>query len=292
MTRHLLNRLTCLLVASASLLLGACQFFGPSTNEQVLSTQNAALSTEIAAVRATATVDADRLLSTLEHAQTTEGHVGRQTDALSATLIALGTPAGSIDLSQITPDAPIADTFAGNTNVPPVIVLGGPTPGGIGVTPPADPVLAATQAASGAIAQTTPVNTNQQVASGGALLSNIVTTDTTGADDCATRTLTTFDSSATEIYVVATANGIGPSDTVTSSWMLEGTEVVSYDWNPSFDIAGACIWFYIDAADVTFTPGNWQVSLSVNGTPMGTPTQFSITGGAPGDALFDATPGT
>ena len=105
-----MKRLSPVILLLATVALSACQFFAPAANDQTLVAQNAELGTQIAAVRSTATVDADRLQVTLEFFQTAIGHVDGQTQALQATMVAQGTLPASIDINAITPDIPITLT--------------------------------------------------------------------------------------------------------------------------------------------------------------------------------------
>jgi hypothetical protein len=83
------------------MLLAACS--GPSSLEQTLAVENQNLTTQIADIRATATVEADRLQITQEYVQTEVSHVDDQYLNLVATLIERGTPTEAI--SGITPFA-------------------------------------------------------------------------------------------------------------------------------------------------------------------------------------------
>ena len=245
-----------------------------------LAVQNQVLNTEIAAIRATATVESDRMMVTLEHAQTAVNSVDSQTQDLQATLVARnGLPA---DLNSITPAvAPVVAT-------PPPILDLGPNADGIApirITPGATTAPVIPQQGGNAALVITPVVV-EQVASGP--LSNIVTAGSVGSDDCALNPTTSFTTSTPEIYVVARASGVGPGDNITSRWSAGGSEVVSYDWAPSFEIEDACIWFYIDQTEVTFTPGNWQVQMELNGQPVGSPVSFTISeSSAAGDAMLE-----
>lgn len=254
-------------------LLSACQFFGPSTAEMTLSVQNQVLSTEIAALRATATVDADRMLVTLEHAQTAISHVNGQTGDLQATLIASGgQPA---DLASISPQPPM--TFS---PPPPILDIGPEAPGvaPIRITPGATAAIS-NPGDGGAALVITPLATQSA-----SPLSNIVMAEAVGSDDCAIQPLTTFTTQTPQIYVVATAQGIGTQDTVTSRWSRDGQAIVDYSWTPNFQIDGACIWFYIDQSEVEFAPGTWQVQMELNGQNVGSPAVFTI---APQQAAGD-----
>jgi hypothetical protein len=284
-----LNRWTLSLVLVAAFAASACQFFGPSTSEMTLGVQNQVLNTEIAAIRATATVEADRLIVTLEHAQTAVSQVNGQTQDLQATIGAQGLP--PVDLSSI---SPVPDSvFA----TPPPIVEMGPTqmPGiaPIGITPgPTSAVIIPNQNNAALVLPTIPAqggNTQALVTQQDTgPLQNIVTTSTVGADDCAINPSNSFTTSNNEIYVVARAVGVAANDNITSRWSTGGTEIVLYDWTPGFAIQDACIWFYISQPDITFTPGSWQVQMGINGQPVGAPVAFTIAGAAAaGDAALE-----
>lgn len=262
-----MKRWTVTLILLAAVSSSACQFFGPSTAEMTLSVQNQVLNTEIAAIRATATVEADRILVTLEHAQTAVNDVDDQTQDLQATLAAQGLP--PVDISSISPvpesvfatPPPIIDPSTLNNNVAP-----------IGITPAAtSPVIIPNQ--NNAALVITSVAVQQQAAGP---LQNIVTSDSVGSDDCALNPSTTFTATTPEIYVVARAVGVGPNDNITSRWFAGGSEIISYDWTPNFEIENACIWFYIDQDEVMFTPGSWSVQMELNGQTVGSPVAFSI----------------
>jgi hypothetical protein len=109
-----------------------------------------------------------------------------------------------------------------------------------------------------------------------------------GDDDCALNPTTSFTTNTVEIYVVARASGVAANDNISSVWSMGGTEIVTYDWTPGFDITDACIWFYIDQTEVTFSPGSWQVQMQINGQNTGAPVSFSIAeSAAMGDAMLE-----
>lgn len=273
-----MKRLTSLVVLALSAFLSACQFFGPPTAEQTLVAENYVLNTEIAALRATATVEADRMLVTLEHAQTAMSHVTGQTQELSATLIARGTP--SVDLSglspQVTVDIPTLE---------PALQIAPPANSAIVITPGS--VSAETGALPGDTAQQ-PALVITPVSAENTVLSNIVTAPGVGDDDCAINPTSQFTSSSSEIYVVARARGVAANDEIVSRWYRDGEEVINYPWTPGFEIEDACIWFFIEESEVPFVPGNWQVQMELNGEVVGAPVTFTILDDtAAGDALLE-----
>ncbi len=99
-----MKRLTIFLLLTSSIaLLSACNFFSQPADLQTENLQNEIAQTQIADVRATATVNADRLMTTLENAQTAVGNADLQSTRIVATLMAQGTP--FVDASGITPAA-------------------------------------------------------------------------------------------------------------------------------------------------------------------------------------------
>jgi hypothetical protein len=233
-------------------LLAACS--GASTVEQTLVAENQLLSTQIADTRSTATVGADRLLITLEHAQTDVRHVDNQYLNLVATLVERGTP---------------------------IEAIGGITPLAATAAPVAQPTAVSAPAASEEVSaqDNVPAPTAAPVATvtvaGPPRLSNIVTAEGIDENDCAVNPTSTFNTNTAEIYVVAVAAGFQPGTTfVTSRWRQEGTEVVTFDFNPEF--TEGCLWFFIDQTDIVFTPGNWSVELEINGGLVGAPLPFTI----------------
>lgn len=262
----------------ASLLLSACNFFNQPADLQTESLQNELAQTQIAAVRATATVNADRVLITLESAQTAVGNVNLQSTRIASTLIAGGM--AFVDASAITPVAPVQDVNAPTS-----------TPGSQIANPlltPGAPVLNSGGAAQGdtSLVQTTPTVPADQSANNvpadpnAANLTSITLADAVGANDCPVSAANVFTESTTEIYVTAVGNNISAGTTIDSTWRLNGNQMQYYSWTPDFAVNGACIWFRLPASEVTFTPGNWTVDLTVGGAAAGS-ASFTIEGTAP-----------
>ncbi|MDX1993823.1 MAG: hypothetical protein SF029_15660 [bacterium] len=257
-----------------TLLMTACS--GMSQSEQALVEQNNALGTQIADLRASATVSSDLLMATLEQANTSIARVNQQQDQMIGTLRARGMApeAGAINplMSTATP------TFAAQTGlVTPVAPGGGVTPFGtsssvqtFGPTPGAPvPNPALTPGTTPLPASTTTTSSG-----GSNTLTNIVTSSGVGADDCAASPSSQFTTSTQEIYVVATAN-LTSGTTVLSRWLQNGTEVATFDFTYEFNVSGSCIWFFANQSDFAFTPGSYTVSLEVNGVVAGQ-TTFTI----------------
>ncbi len=222
-----------------SLFLAACA--RDDKVELTLVATQVALNTQIAAIRQTATVGAERIQVTVEYMATQVRSAEVQNDQLRATLVSRG-----ID----------PQTF---TNIDPLSIT--PVPG---VTNNA----AQPEATFEAIPLITPTPGD------GPTLTNIVMSENVGDDDCAVGPTSTFTTSAQQIYIVATALNIQPGTAIVSRWQIGGQEIV-HDFTPDFEIDQNCIWFFIDQVDTAFTPGNWNVQLEINGSPVGT-VNFSI----------------
>lgn len=237
MIKHLRKIFAILLV---SLFLSACA--RDDKIELTLVATQVALNTQIAAIRTTATVEAERIQVTVEYMATQVRSAEVQNDQLRATLVSRGIDPQSltnIDPSAISPIPPVTNNNVGQPQttqeVLPQIT---PTPGGAPT------------------------------------LTNIVMSENVGSDDCAVGVTSTFSASAQQIYVVATALNITPGTNIVSRWEVGGQEIV-HDFTPDFEIDQNCIWFFIDQVDTAFTPGNWNVQLEINGSTVGT-VNFSI----------------
>ncbi len=257
-------------------LTSACNFFSQPGDLQTESLQNQVAQTQIAAVRATATMNSDRLLVTLENAQTAVGNVDLQSTRIASTLIAAGM--AFVDASQITPVVPTT-VSSGDSD----FTTTSPRVANPLMTPVAPQVNSQGSAqGDSSLVQATPTVVFQPTGDPNAPgLLNITLTDTVGSDDCATNPSTRFSTSTADIYVVATAHKIQPETTLTATFSLEGQVIQTYPWTPGFEIDGACIWFHLPSDEVTFTPGNWSVALTVNDSPVGAPIPFSIESDTP-----------
>jgi hypothetical protein len=235
--------------------------------EQTLVAQNDALSTQMADLYATATVDADNMMLTLENAQAQLTNVQFQSVVIAGTLVARGvdptalamfTPQGSINFAQ-QPTQPVNSASQGGATI------FAPTPEGARGTATPDPSLIQPQTTEAATVVT------------GATLYNLVMSTGVDSNDCAIDQMTQFSTANVEIYIVARTQGIRSGMNLLSRWSLNGTEQISHDFTPDSDIPDdRCVWFFIDQGEVTFSPGNWSVQLEVDGVPVAS-TQFTIT---------------
>jgi hypothetical protein len=222
--------------------------------------------TEFYDVQMTASVQAGRLQSTQDYFTTQVALLATQSQFLKGTLVARGTPvdvlnayqqqieSGGNPLPTRTPRP--TPTFA--PLLPPTPLSGGPgiatpVPANNNTVPTVDPLLNAAPPTSGP------------------RLVDLATAPGVNDDDCAQNASTTFAASTPEIYIVATAYEVTSGMTLAAQWDVSGQQR-TFEFTPDFDIDGACIWFYIDQSEFTFQPGEGRVSLSLNGTPMGSVT--------------------
>jgi len=219
-------------------------------------------------IQTTASVQAGRIQSTQDYYTTESAFSATQSQFLKTTLIARGTPQDVLDAYQrqietgglSLPTRTPRPTPTFEPLIPPT-----PLPG----APKADSSAAGSAKGGG--------NTGADSVLGAATpavgprLVNLTTSPSVGDDDCAQNAATTFSTSTPEIYIVANAYEITPGMTLSSQWDISGQQR-TFDYDPKFAIDGACIWFYIDQSEFTFQPGEAHVSLSLNGTSMGTVT--------------------
>ncbi len=238
-----------------------------SNAEQTLAAQNEVLSTQVAYLYQTATVDADHIMITLESVQAQLTSVQFQSTIVVGTLLARN--ADPTALAMFTPQGNIGfipQTSQQTNNVPQTgATIFVPTPQGARGTSTPDPSSVQPQA------------TEAATVTSGATLNGLVMSTGVDSDDCAIDQMTQFTPANPEIYVVARTQGIRAGMTLASRWYLEGVEQISHDFTPDSDIPdGRCVWFFIDQGEVTFTPGNWSVELEIDGTTAGG-SQFTIT---------------
>jgi hypothetical protein len=236
----------------AMLLLAACS---DDSAQQTLVAENAALGTQISDIRATATFQRDVLQITVEALQLASTQVVQQNFDIKATMQATGVDPTAMALVRPGEFATVAATRSPQS----APIVGSVTP----------------EIVTGTLDLTAIVPTETP---GEPTLYNMVMADGVGDNDCALGSVTSFTSSAERIYIVATAANIAPGTVLGSQWFREGTLLVSPEYTPNFAINQNCIWFYVDQTDFTFTAGSYSVQMTINGTAVGQPIPFTITG--------------
>lgn len=224
-----------------------------STEKQTLEAHDQSLNTEIAGLQATANIEQERLLITVEHAETQVARASTQQLLIILTLEARGVD--TLVLPGVATAMPTTENSFPNTTGD--NVGSAPTPPRVAVTPASTP--------------TPNINISNPY------LTNIVVSTDVGSDDCAVNVTNTITPNTERIYVVATAREMPDGTTIVSRWQRGGTEVAVYDLTYDY-IEEACIWFFVDQTDFAFTPGSYSVALDVDGVTITPPIPFTVVG--------------
>jgi hypothetical protein len=96
------------------------------------------------------------------------------------------------------------------------------------------------------------------------------------ADGCAERVQTQFIQDSARIYVVARVAILEPQTVMGVEWLNEGQLVYADSWVATSGGSDYCVWYFITAEDVAFSPGNWSVRFSAGGQALGSPAPFTI----------------
>lgn len=94
------------------------------------------------------------------------------------------------------------------------------------------------------------------------------TTSTAVSDDngCAEDSVSVFETSEDQIYMVTVAQNVQPGTTFFTRWQPQGgTSFETVSWSPDEFFDEVCIWFFIEPSDLAFQPGGWSVELIVDG---------------------------
>lgn len=222
--------------------------------ERELRANHAVISTQIADLRMTATVQTARIAITTDYLGTEVSIRATQSQFLQATLVERGTPENLIAAFRREVLENFAPPPTANADGSPIL----PT------SPPVTPLAPIAPPMPTALPADAP------------RLENVVTSTGVGRDDCATNVVNTFDSTTPAIYVVALAINVPRGTAIASRWFRGSEQVVRFEFTPTFDITRACVWFFIDQSDVRFEAGRWSVVLDLNGKPATAPTDFTI----------------
>lgn len=260
-----------LLLSILTLILSAC-----ATTESSLTLEaNYALAgTQVADLRITASVQSARAETTLDFMGTRASLGATQSSHLESTLVATGfspdglatqrqmilgstatprptlPPLSETNDQSVATSAPIIETF---TPTVPGVTLNAPQP--IATT-----VIQATSDPNGL------------------RFGSLVTATGAGDDGCGTGITSTFGMDVSEIYVILPVFNITANQsTFSARWQRDGEPVGPvYDFSPDFDADELCIWFFVDETDFEFLPGQYTVTIDVNGQPATNPVPFII----------------
>lgn len=239
-----------------AIVLSACAPPSDPAPAQTAAALHPTLATEVAIARTTATFEADRRALTQEAAADGLSRAAGRQSRIINTLEALDQPRP--DVRQITPAAfPTSPIQA--TPTPDIIsVAGGVTLAAPTVDPNITPTLT--------LPPTDIPPATNTLAPDAPRLAGVTTSTGVDSNDCPQNPTSVFSATSTEIYVGATAFNMSVGDIISSRWVKDGSEVAYYEFAPDFEINGACIWFFVDQTDFTFTTGStYTIDLSING---------------------------
>ena len=256
--QHSIRLITYCILLVTLLAVSAC---GTSTEQLTLVADHHIASTQIANVRASATVVRARMQITLDFAGTRAIEVEQQGQFLRSTLVSLGTESAFIN-----DRLPLPGNFPTFTPQP-------TSPINNPITPAPQPQVTQALNAEGTLVQVTPAATSISTQ---ARLENIVLSSGVNNNDCAIDTNPRFTPASAEIYIVATAYDVPANTTITSRWQSNGTEVALFSFQTQTSVDGNCIWFFIDQSDAEFVVGAWGVELMIDDVSAAPPISFQI----------------
>ncbi len=129
-------------------------------------------------------------------------------------------------------------------------------------------IVAATPPPGGAVVPTTVVDSP--------FIDTGVSQGVRETDGCADQFVTQFAPTASRVYVNTRARRVSAGTLMAAEWSFAGQLVAQDSFTISEDATDFCIWFFLDAARVPFTPGQWSVTLTANGSPVGPAVAFTI----------------
>lgn len=238
-SRHALARYRPALLATAcAAALSAAALSACAPNASSSPTRTAtSLDSQIAAIRRSATVAAERLQITLVDARQRLQQISTNTASLSGTLRARG----------YEPDTLAATPAADSPAAPDASVPPGTLASTLAITPP------------GALAATDDAERQRPS------LSDFRVGRSVGADDCVSQPQATLPRAAERIYTSARARNLAAGATLITRWFAAGVERTSFTYTAERDTADHCFWFYIEPSDTPFTPGEWTVRWEMDG---------------------------
>lgn len=91
----------------------------------------------------------------------------------------------------------------------------------------------------------------------------------------------------TRLYGTLKAYNVEPGVVMRAEWRRDGTPVWEDVWTVDQNYAEICIWFFLESADVPFTPGDWSVEMFADGFSLEGPMVFRIESAAGADNMMD-----
>lgn len=110
----------------------------------------------------------------------------------------------------------------------------------------------------------------------GQFINTGVTTAKRDSDGCAESFQTQFTADTFQIYVITRAVSLRAGTVMGAEWSYNGQVVARNSWTAPRDETNFCIWFFINADTVQFSPGGWTVRLTADGRGIDPPVSFTI----------------
>lgn len=230
-----------LILGLSFLLLCGCQALKSEDTPATLAAQNVAYGTEIAQIDANSAIERTRI---------------QQTVAVQGTQVVILNGVNEQLLSTLS-------------------MLVTPTPLLLGESAPDDQGIVVQRSSDGTFSGsggTIPNNPNSPYTLTG------VSTQVRQDDGCIQNPQNSFTSDTSRIYGTMVANNLQAGTLIEANWYQAEQIVVNQRWTVDQNYDQLCIWFYIEPADVAFTPGSWSVQMSADGQPVSGTIGFTITG--------------
>lgn len=125
-----------------------------------------------------------------------------------------------------------------------------------------------------AAAVTQPEAVSAPLATNGQFVDTVTTGQIRDSDGCAVSPQAQFTLDTDRIYIVTRALEVSAGTQIGVEWFYEGQVVDTGSWTVPQNESNFCLWFYLDE----FSPGNWSVQLSANGTPISPAPSFTVLG--------------
>lgn len=238
-------------VLAAALLAGGCGVLDGSDQRGTLAAEVTASLDEATAIARTLTWRTTEVAATAASAATVIFQLDGVNQQLAVTMRAAIPPTQQVvqDTGPVTPG------------------YNEPLPGEWTLTP-----LPGTVPDSALAGATPPPNAPNQIAQVGPALA------IRDSDGCAVSIQTSLPASSPRIYATARILNATAGTSVQAGWSRGGQVVFSNTpYSLPADDADFCVWFYIEPADVTFSPGEWSLQYLINGQPSGVPAAFTLT---------------
>lgn len=115
-----------------------------------------------------------------------------------------------------------------------------------------------------------------------------VSTTINSDDGCVINPQFYFSETETRLYGTIKAFNVEPGVLMRAEWRREGTPVWEDVWTVDQTYAEICIWFFLESAEVPFTPGAWSVEMFADGFSLEGPMSFTIESAAGTDSMTEA----